>query len=195
MPEMSNQTRRRTSPDDQPTAPAATASKLPPRQAQKNVQTITRLEEKTRHNRSVAVRLADGVSHLAGSPSFILCHVFWFGMWVLVNLRVLPIVTAFDPFPFNFLTLVVSLEAIFLSLLVLMAQNRMTKEADKRAHLDLQINMLTEQQGTLILGLLQKVCERLDIDAELDDVMQEMAEETDVHGLAEILEENLPDQK
>jgi len=192
---MSNQTRRRTSPDDQPAAPAATAPKSLPQQAQKNVKTITRLEEQTRLNRSVAVRLADGVSHLAGSPSFILFHVFWFGMWILVNLRVLPIVTAFDPFPFNFLTLVVSLEAIFLSLLVLMAQNRMTKEADKRAHLDLQINMLTEQQGTLILGLLQKVCERLDIDAELDDVMQEMAKETDVHGLAEVLEENLPDQK
>ena len=192
---MSNHARDQRNPDEKQALEAATATKSPPRQAQKNVATISRLEEKTKLSRSVAVRLADAVNHFAGSPTFILFHVFWFGLWILVNLRVLPVVAAFDPFPFNFLTLVVSLEAIFLSLLVLMAQNRMTKEADKRAHLDLQINMLTEQQGTLILGLLQKVCQRLDIDAELDDVMQEMAEETDVHGLAEILEENLPDQK
>ena len=192
---MSDHAIGRHNPDNRQSRTAATATKLPPRQTQKNVETITQLEEQTRLSRSTAVRLADAISRFAGSPGFILFHVFWFGLWVLVNLRVLPLVTTFDPFPFNFLTLVVSLEAIFLSLLVLMAQNRMTKEADKRAHLDLQINILAEQQNTLILGLLQKICERLEIEAERDDVMQEMAEETDIHGLAEALAENLPDQK
>lgn len=166
--------------------------KPPPQQAQKNVETIITLEERAMHSRTPAIRIAGAVNRFAGSPAFILFHVFWFGAWILVNLRVLPIIAAFDPFPFNFLTLVVSLEAIFLSLLVLMAQNRMAKEADKRAHLDLQINMLAEQQGTVILGLLQKVCERLGIEADSNDILREMSEETDVHRLAEHLEEKLP---
>ena len=163
----------------------------PPQQAQKNVETIIKLEERAMHSRTPAIRIAGAVNRFAGSPSFILFHVLWFGGWILVNLRVLPIIAAFDPFPFNFLTLVVSLEAIFLSLLVLMAQNRMAKEADKRAHLDLQINMLAEQQGTVILGLLQKVCERLGIEADSNEILREMSEETDVPRLAEHLEEKL----
>lgn len=192
---MSNPASNQRNPPDRTDEDAAIAMKSSSQQAQKNVETITKLEEQAIHNRTPAVRLADAVNRFAGSPAFILFHIIWFSGWILVNLRVLPIVTAFDPFPFNFLTLVVSLEAIFLSLLVLMAQNRMTKEADKRAHLDLQITMLTEQQGTIILGLLQKVCERLGIEAEIDDVMQEMAEETDVPRLAETLAANLPGQQ
>ena len=95
----------------------------------------------------------------------------------------------FDPFPFSFLTLVVSLEAIFLTLLVLMSQNRMTKEADKRAHLDLQINMLDEQETTMILRMVQKITKHLGLEEETDKPNKELCEETDITDVAKIIEE------
>ena len=163
-------------------------------QARKNVETITKLEARAIHSRTPVEHAADLITKFAGSTPFIILHIFWFGIWILANMGLLPGVKIFDPFPFSFLTLVVSLEAIFLSLLVLMAQNRMTKEADKRAHLDLQINMLAEQQNTVMLKLLQKLCEQMGLEAASDEILQEMIEETDVHQLAEELEEKLPNQ-
>ena len=63
----------------------------------------------------------------------------------------------FDPFPFPFLTMTVSLEAIFLALFVLASQNRLTRQADKRSHLDLQIDLLAEREMTAVLQLLQDI--------------------------------------
>ena len=121
---------------------------------QKNIDTILELEKQAIQSRSTAEHIADKVTTFAGSTPFIIFHLVWFGLWILVNVRIIPGIT-FDPYPFSFLTLVVSLEAIFLTLLVLMSQNRMTKEADKRAHLDLQINLLSEQETTLTLRMVQ----------------------------------------
>jgi CRP/FNR family transcriptional regulator, cyclic AMP receptor protein len=69
-------------------------------------------------------RFADWLAHVSGTLPFLLVHVVWFALWVLINLRVLPIANPFDPFPFGLLTMVVSLEAIFLSCVVLISQNR-----------------------------------------------------------------------
>ncbi len=192
---MSNRTENKTDPETKPANPSSNMLKSPQRQARKNVEAITKLEEQAIHNRTPIEHAADVITRSAGSTPFIIFHLLWFGAWISINTGLLPAIKPFDPFPFSFLTLVVSLEAIFLSLLVLMAQNRMTKEADKRAHLDLQINLLAEQEGTVMLKLLQKICEHLGIEAEGDEALQEMIEETDVHQLAEELEEKLPNQK
>ena len=136
---------------------SAPASDTTPQvQAQRNVDAIMRLEQQAIHNRSPAEKIADKITTAAGSTPFVILHLFWFGGWVLANTGLIPGVAPFDPFPFSFLTLVVSLEAIFLTLLVLMSQNRMTKEADKRAHLDLQLNMLAEQEATVVLRLVKR---------------------------------------
>jgi uncharacterized membrane protein len=123
--------------------------------------------------------------------SFVVVHLVWFTAWIAVNLDLLPGTTPFDPFPFGFLTFLVSLEAIFLSLLVLMAQNRMTKEADRRALLDLEINILAEQEGTKILEKLQRIAAKLGIE-DADEETRELAGPTNVNELAEVLEEELP---
>jgi uncharacterized membrane protein len=173
---------------ESPEAPSLT----PAVQAQRNIEAIMRLEKKAIHSRSPAEQIADKVTTVAGSTPFIILHVFWFGGWILVNVRLIPGVTPFDPFPFSFLTLVVSLEVILLTLLVLMSQNRMTKEADKRAHLDLQLNILAEQEGTMILRLVQRIGQQLGVAEELDAGMQHLEEKTDVYQLAKSLEEELP---
>jgi uncharacterized membrane protein len=84
----------------------------------------------------------------------------------------------------------VSLEAIFLTLLVLMSQNRMTKEADKRAHLDLQINLLDEQETTMILRMVQKISKHLGLEEEIDESLKDLCEPTDIDSMAKKLDEN-----
>ena len=156
---------------------------------QKNIETIFRLEKEAIQSRSTAEQIADKITRFAGSTPFIIIHAIFFFVWIVVNENLIPRIATFDPFPFSFLTLVVSLEAIFLTLLVLMAQNRMTKEADKRAHLDLQINMLDEQETTRILRMVQKIAEHLGIDEEIDESIKELSKETDVNQVAQKLEE------
>ena len=134
-----------------------TNAATPAVQPHENVDAVMRLENKALHRRSTAERIADRVTTVAGSTPFLILHIVWFGGWILVNAGVIRGVSAFDPFPFSFLTLVVSLEVIFVTLLVLMSQNRMRKEADMRAHLDLQLSMLAEQEGTMSLRMLRPV--------------------------------------
>jgi uncharacterized membrane protein len=161
-------------------------------QAQKNVEAVMRMEAESIHSRSSAQHLADKITTAAGSTPFLIFHILWFGGWILINVGLIPGVTSFDPFPFSFLTLVVSLEAIFLTLLVLMSQNRMTKEADKRAHLDLQLNILAEQEATLILRTVQRIGQHLGLEEKKDEEARGLEERTDVHQLAKALDEKSP---
>src|SRR5262249_18070188 len=114
----------------------------------RNVATVAELEADALAHRSTRERWADRIAQMAGTPGSAIVHMGWFGVWILVNVGLLPILPVFDPFPFPFLTLVVSLEAIFLSIFVLVSQNLLTRQADRRALLDLQINLLAEQEST-----------------------------------------------
>jgi uncharacterized membrane protein len=93
----------------------------------------------------------------------------------------------FDPFPFNLLTLVVSLEAIVLTGFVLMSQNRMTQLADRRTHLDLQVNLLAEQELTAILRVVCLVAEKHGIAVNGDPALAKLLARTDVRLLADEL--------
>ena len=161
-------------------------------QAQRNIESIMKLERDAIHSRTHAEHIADKITTFAGSTPFLLFHLIWFGAWVIMNVGLIPGLHPFDPFPFSFLTLVVSLEAIFLTLLVLMSQNRMIKEADKRTHLDLQLTMLIEQESTALLKLVRGIGSHLGLEVDTDQSEHELAEETDVHRLAKKLDEHLP---
>src|SRR5712671_794991 len=121
----------------------------------RNVETVSKLEEAARGQRSRTDRLAEVIADFCGSMTFVWVHVIWFGGWIVFNL--LPGMKHIDPFPFTFLTLVVSLEAIFLSTFILISQNHDSRVSDKRNHLDLQINLLSEQENTQMLRLLQQI--------------------------------------
>ena len=160
----------------------------------KNIRAIADLEQRALRQRNAADRISDAISRAMGSAPFALIHLLVFAAWLLVNTRTLPVIEPFDPFPFNFLTLVVSLEAIFLSVFVLMSQNRMTRQAEKRAHLDLQVDMLAEQELTASLQMVQRLCEAQGVEVSpRDERLQELAKETDVHAVAAALEDRLPD--
>jgi len=156
---------------------------------QNNIETIIKLEKEAVQNFSRAEHVADKVRVFAGSTPFILLHILGFGGWILINSGIISAISPFDPFPFNFLTLAVSLEAIFLTLLVLKSQNQMTKEADRRANLDLQINMLDEQETTMILRMVQKIATHLGLEDEMSNSRKELSEDTDINKVSKKLDE------
>ncbi|MCW3035869.1 MAG: hypothetical protein JWM17_1181 [Actinobacteria bacterium] len=89
-------------------------------------------------------RLTDGITNFAGSMSFVYLHTVWFSVWILINLGLLGAAVAFDRFPFGLLTMIVSLEAIFLSTFVMISQNRQASRADIRSELDFENNVRGE---------------------------------------------------
>src|SRR4051794_33138109 len=104
---------------------------------ERNICTILDARQKEEESKGLQERIADWITAFSGSMAFLYLHVAWFAVWMAINLGWLR-VKPFDPFPFGLLTMIVSLEAIFLSTFVLISQNRMQAVADKRADLDLQ---------------------------------------------------------
>jgi uncharacterized membrane protein len=161
----------------------------------RNIRAIARLENEALHQRSMTDRVSDSITRFAGSSVFIVLHIVWFTVWIIVNLGRIHGIHPFDPYPFTFLTMVVSLEAIFLSIFVLISQNRMAHQADRRAHLDLQINLLAEQENTMMLRMLEKLCEQQGIKTEaVNEEIQALFEKTDLHALMHELEKQLPEE-
>ena len=157
---------------------------------EENVQAIKAWEQATLLERSRAERLGDWVAFTAASGPVLVLHVAWFSLWVSANLSILPGVHPFDPFPFPFLTMTVSLEAIFLALFVLASQNRLARQADKRSHLDLQVDLLAEREMTAVLRLLQDIARHLDVPTSVTAAqLRDLAKKTDLQNLTDRLEE------
>jgi len=143
---------------------------------QRNVEAIRELEEAAREERTRSDRVAETIANFCGSMTFVWVHVVWFGIWILIN--VIPLLRHIDPFPFTFLTLVVSLEAIFLSTFILISQNHDTKISERRNHLDLQINLLSEQENTQMLMMLRAIAEKVGANLSREDHVQALSAET-----------------
>jgi len=157
---------------------------------EENVQAIKVWERGILLERSKAEQISDWIARTAGSGPVVVLHVVWFGLWVTANVGLMHGVRPFDPFPFPFLTMTVSLEAIFLALFVLASQNRLARQSDKRSHLDLQIDLLAEREMTAVLQLLQDIARHLDVEtsvtsAQLRDLMQK----TDLRHLTTRMDE------
>jgi uncharacterized membrane protein len=165
------------------------SAQIPATVAEDNIRAVSRLAEKARRRRTPVQRLGDWITGCAARESSIGFHLVWFATWLLVNSGHV-LIKPFDPFPFTLLTTVVSLEAIFLTLFVLASENRLTREAERRGELDLQVNLLAEQEMTLVLRMLKDICEHLDLhDTITSDKFRELAARTDVGQLAEQLEQ------
>ena len=144
---------------------------------ERNIRTIISLRQKADRERNAQDRIADAVTGFSGRTVFVYLHIVWFGAWVLMNdgrFGVRP----FDPFPYGLLTMVVSLEAIFLSTFVLISQNRLSEEADRRADLDLHIGLLTEHELTRVLTMLDAIQDKMGIDNDGDRELADLEMET-----------------
>jgi uncharacterized membrane protein len=141
-------------------------------------------------HRSVLERFVDRLNQYASSTPFLVAHAIWFGVWIAWNTGLLGL-KRFDPFPFGLLTMVVSLEAIFLSIFVLMAQQRESAIAELREELGLQVSLRVEQEVTktlqLVAGLYTRMGHRVSDDPELHHMLQPL----DVRGIERDLLEQI----
>jgi uncharacterized membrane protein len=164
-----------------------------PKVVLQNIRAVCELEQKALDERSLGERIGDGVSHYAGRAWFIVFHIMWFTTWITLNAGWVAAVPKFDPYPYPFLTFAVSLEAIFLSLFILMSQNREARQADQRAHLDLQINLLAELESTRMLEMLKALCQYHGLGAGLSPDIEQLSKPTEPKTLVSELQHRLPE--
>ncbi|MDE2486440.1 MAG: DUF1003 domain-containing protein [Alphaproteobacteria bacterium] len=146
----------------------------------RNIQAMRAQREREDAEASLAERLADRITRFTGSLGFVLVHVVLVAVWVAINLGWVPGVARFDP-SFVILATVASVEAIFLTTFVLISQNRVSAIADRRAALDLQINLLAEYEITQLVRMLRVLGEKLGADElsrpELEEIAREVVPE------------------
>jgi uncharacterized membrane protein len=165
------------------TAASSHGSPLP-ENAPRSVHEMVSLEQREKVQMGWSDHIADAVTAFAGSMLYVWAHVVWFSSWILAN-TVLGF--DFDAFPFGLLTMIVSLEAIFLATFVLISQNRQALLADKRAKLDLQVNMIAEDEVTKLMKLVDEIHEHLGLGGADDDAKQ-MQEPTHLGRIADAME-------
>lgn len=160
---------------------------------ERNIATVAALERRLIEDRTWLDRFASAIGGFTGSIYFVLVHLVWITLWFVINTGHFLGMRKFDPYPFIFLSMIVSVEAVLLSTFVLMKQNRMAERVDQRDHLNLQIDLLAEEEITKILQLQRLICERLQIPTATEDpTVNELAETTPVQTLADELRRKLP---
>ena len=132
-------------------------------------------EEERRRRKPAWFKLVERTARFCGSMRFLWLNVLWFAVWIGGNVAF----KSFDPYPFTFLILVVSLEAIVLSILILISQNLSAVESERRHHLDLQINLLNEREMTALLRLTTLMADKLGIDIAQQAEVDALALDTD----------------
>ena len=150
-----------------------------------NIERLTARRRTEERRAPLSHKIADRIPRFTGSMLFVVIHLVLFGGWILVNAGWLPIVKPFDP-SFVVLAMAASVEAIFLSTFVLISQNRMAEAADRRADLDLHINLLTEHELSKLAGLIAAIAEKLNIPArspDLDEITENVSPEVVLDAL------------
>jgi uncharacterized membrane protein len=165
---------------------------LPP--AEENIAAVANLERQFLEERTLSERIGDAIGAFVGTMIFVVLHLLWFTSWFLINLGLIPGIHSFDPFPFILLSVCVSVEAVFLTTFVLMKQNRMSRRADQRNHLALQVDILAERETTKALQMLRAICAHLGLEMEAaEPEAKQLSQETAVETLARELKRKIPE--
>ena len=147
----------------------------------KNIEAILKLEEDDERQLSPLHRVSHKVGWFVGTIYFVICEGAFVLLWVLWNGSAM---RPFDPYPFPFLSAVLALEAVLLTSSILIRQNSMDLQSERRNHLDLQINLLAEKEATSILKALEEISKRFEIDLSRDVEDRELTEDTPVESIA-----------
>src|SRR3989344_7457240 len=124
--------------------------------------------------RTMAERVADWMTSNFGSMTFLIINAIFFALWILINTNKITGIPAFDPYPFNLLTTIVSLEAIILAVFVLISQNRNSKIDDLREETHLQIDLIAEKEVTKLMKMMAIVLERQGVDLSRDPELKKL---------------------
>jgi uncharacterized membrane protein len=144
---------------------------------ERNIKALLERRKEEEKAKSTEEKIADNITRFTGSMMFVYIHFFMFATWIIWNLGWLGL-KPFDP-SFVVLAMFASVEAIFLSTFVLISQNRMNEQSDRRADLDLQVSLLTEHEVTRLITLVTAMAKKMDIADANHPEMDELAQ--DVH--------------
>ena len=135
-------------------------------------------EAKSLRSRSLLTQISDDLTEICGSTAFLIFHIIFFTAWIVLNTEILPGTVAFDPFPYGLLTMIVSLEAIFLAIFILVSQNRSSLVSTLREEVHLRVNLIAEEEITKALEVLAELRKEVGI-KKRDEELEEMLQRTD----------------
>jgi len=159
-----------------------------------NIDAVIGAEQAVNRRRSRSEAVYEFVGGLIGTLTFVVFQLIGIVLWVMINAGLMPLIRPFDPFPFPILNQIIASEAVLMTAFVLMKQNRMSKLADRRAHLDLQINLMTERETTKIIGMLLEIGKRFDIQHKvLDEESRQLSQLLTIEALIEAMHSKFPD--
>lgn len=158
---------------------------------QSNRELVQSFKARTDAKRTVYEKFADQLTQRSGSMTFFVLNMIWFVSWILINTGLIPGIPIFDPFPFGLLTMIVSLEAIGLAIVVLISQNRAAQIADLREEIDLRMDMIAEEEITKLLSIVVRIAEKQGIDLSQDHDLREMLEPTNTEEIEQQLEQEI----
>ncbi len=153
----------------------------------RNIDGLVAMRHEEERKRTTQERLSDAITRFTGSLRFVYIHAFLFGSWIIWNLGWIPGLPLFDP-SFVVLAMVASVEAIFLSTFVLISQNRMQAQAEKRAELDLQISLLAEHEITQLMTVVDAVARRLGVELPGNSDIEEVKLDVDPRAVLNAIE-------
>jgi uncharacterized membrane protein len=145
------------------------------------------LRQRAERKKGLQDRVADAITHFVGSMRFVYLHALLFGGWIVLNLGGIPGVQPFDS-TLVVLAMIASVEAIFLGGFILISQNRMQDEADRRAELALQMGLLAEHEITRIAELVDAMAEHLGVNRGRGPEMEETKQDVNPARVAEAIE-------
>jgi uncharacterized membrane protein len=163
--------------------------------AVENVRAIVEMERRTLEEERWTERLSSWIGRIIGSLRFVAFHVVAFVLWAGWN-SLAPRAWHFDPYPWGLLTFFMSMEGVFIATFVLIAQNRMSRQSDHRDHLDLQVDLLAEQEMTVVLRILRRITDHLGIPPESSEIERadQLTQKTNIYDLMETIKRELPEE-
>jgi uncharacterized membrane protein len=160
---------------------------------ERNIAALLEKRKQEEAQKPKEVKLADVITRFTGSMLFVYMHLLLFGVWIIWNLGWLGFYQ-FDP-DFFLLAMLASVEAIFLSTFVLISQNRMNQQADKRAELNLQVSLLAEHEVTMLISLVSTMAKKMDIEHDLHDELTDLSKDVHPEKVMETMEKVTKEKK
>ena len=149
------------------------------------------LKAKYQAKRTSWERTADWMTYHFGNTRFLFANVLFFVVWLIINVGFIEFIEPFDPYPFGLLTTIVSLEAIVLSIFILISQNRASKIDDLREEIDLQVDIITESEITKLMQMMVLLLRKNGIDISNDEELKEMLKPFNENKLEKSLEKQM----
>jgi uncharacterized membrane protein len=159
--------------------------------AQRRRKAIKSFKAKADAKRSPTEKFADLLTAKFGTVTFLTLNFVWFGIWISINTGHFFGVSKFDPFPFGLLTMIVSLEAIGLAIIVLISQNREARISELREEIELQLNTVSEGEVTKLISLMIVLLEKEGVKVHEDPELKKMLRPIDSAEMIRQLEEEL----